>query len=181
MSTTYLEILAAGEKGYDRDSLFAFVTAFQALTEPLRGYLDHLFRPSAYHEAFFFRGVYFCGASGAEGPTSVVPPDGLPASPETPAATTAVTLATPSVAPQPVFVKQVFADKILPEYGLARPVSTTFQVRNRTVVLAQGLLIGLALVWGLGLWKAAYSLEQGKNSLVPVLREIHQALKADKN
>ena len=86
MSTTYLEMLAAGEEGYDRDGLFAFVTAFQALTEPLRGYLDHLFRPSAYHEAFFFRGLYFCGTSGAEGPTSVVPPDGLLASPETPAA-----------------------------------------------------------------------------------------------
>ena len=90
MSTTHLEMLAAGDEGYDRDGLFVFVTAFQELTEPLRGYLDHLFRPSAYHEAFFFRGLYFCGASGAEGRTSVVPPDSLPARPETPAATTTV-------------------------------------------------------------------------------------------
>ena len=80
-------------KGYDRDGLFAFVTAFQDLIEPLREYLDHLFRPSAYHEAFL-PGALLLRHSGAEGRTSVVPPDLLLACPETPTATTAVAWAT---------------------------------------------------------------------------------------
>jgi type VI secretion system protein ImpL len=176
MSAAQLEIHAASNNGYDSDGLFLFGTAFHELREPLRGYLNHLFSPSAYHEAFFFRGLYFCGARGAAGTRHVAFPDSLPARLDSPAGAPAVALATPSAAPQPVFVKQVFAGKILPESGLARPVSKTFQVRNRTVILAQCLLVVLALVWGLGLWRATYSLEEGKNTLSRALIEIRDDL-----
>ena len=46
-------------------------------------------------------------------------------------------------------------------------MSTTFQVRNRTVVVAQCLLVGLALVWGLGLWRAYDSLSRDKARSCP--------------
>jgi type VI secretion system protein ImpL len=58
-----LEVLAERREtapGIDADALFSFPDEILAWKEPLRIYADRLFRPSAYHESIFPRGIYFC-------------------------------------------------------------------------------------------------------------------------
>ncbi|NJL58399.1 MAG: hypothetical protein HC887_00860 [Desulfobacteraceae bacterium] len=58
---TSLELFARGTHAENRDGLFIFPGNLQPLTEPIRVFLDHIFRQSAYHETYTLRGIYFCG------------------------------------------------------------------------------------------------------------------------
>ncbi|HSK40237.1 MAG TPA: type VI secretion system protein, partial [Arenibaculum sp.] len=58
---TWVADAADQDEPEDPDGMFLFPGEFQRLAEPLKLYLDRLFRPTAYHEAFFFRGLYFVG------------------------------------------------------------------------------------------------------------------------
>ena len=104
---TQLEIFAESEVVEDSDGVFVFPAEFQTLIEPLRIYVNHIFKESAYHESFMFRGVYFTGDAELDAPVSTelggaytpIPPGGRA---------------------KPVFLKHVFEKKIFLEYPLAR-------------------------------------------------------------
>ncbi len=49
------------------DAIFTFPDEVEAWKEPLRIYTDRLFRPSAYHESIFPRGIYFCATDETTG------------------------------------------------------------------------------------------------------------------
>jgi type VI secretion system protein ImpL len=169
LAQVQMEVMAHSAPLQDRDGFFLFPQAFEEVREPMRLYVDHLFASSAYHEAFFFRGLYFCGDGqlDAVSPlTRTVPAEAtaaaLPADPVLPLA----------VGPSPCFLKQLFEAKIFPEYRLAHPASRTFVARSRTVLAAQALLTGVLLIGGLGMWHTYSRLVTEQQTLQPVLREI---------
>ncbi|MEZ4525330.1 MAG: type VI secretion protein IcmF/TssM N-terminal domain-containing protein [Desulfobacterales bacterium] len=58
------ELFAEGAEPQNRDSLFLLPGNFQAVSASLQICLDHIFAPTAYHEMFILRGIYFIGEEG---------------------------------------------------------------------------------------------------------------------
>ena len=172
----------------DSDGLFLFPSEFQSMLETLRISLNQIFRPSVYHESFFFRGLYFCG-DGQGGPASRPldadqPPlsagpaeagAGFPSQPET--LTPAPDLSVSAPPPRPYFLKDLFEKKVFPEHGLARPSQQTISSRNVSMMVVQGLLALTVLVGGLGLWRGYGKLKGQIKTLEPVLRSVAADLK----
>lgn len=146
-----LELLSQAGAGAEGDAIFGFPDEFRRMLPALRGYLAEVFKQSAYHESFFFRGVYFTGDG--SGPA-----------------------AEPARAPRPAFVTDLFRKKVFPESGLARPLPRALVSRHRTVRMAQAAMLFLAVVGGLGLWWSHARLmaaqEQLYRSLVEIRREL---------
>src|SRR6185503_4531810 len=61
LSLLQFEIYAERDEIEDRDDLFQLPFAVQSMRESLSVYLDDLFKQSAYHESYMFRGIYLCG------------------------------------------------------------------------------------------------------------------------
>lgn len=132
----------------DSDGLFRFASAFRDVFPTLKIYLENIFKQSAYHESFVFRGVYFCGESGIKSGLS---------GPKIPH----------------YFVKDLIEKKVFPEYALGRPTRRTLAVKNRKVIFAQAVAALLVLGAAWGLWRDYRALNQDTKSLAPVLEEVH--------
>ncbi|MGE3540624.1 MAG: type VI secretion protein IcmF/TssM N-terminal domain-containing protein [Candidatus Tectimicrobiota bacterium] len=169
LAQVQMEVMAQENPLQDGDEFFLFPQALEEIQEPIQAYMDHLFAASAYHEAFFFRGLYFCGDTQRQAAASWALPAvaeaaaaGLPGEPVQPHAGVA----------HPSFLKQLFATKIFPEHRLAHPVAKTLLTRSRAVLAAQALLLGVLLVGGLGMWRAYQHIITAQQTLQPVLRDI---------
>ncbi|MEW5773758.1 MAG: type VI secretion protein IcmF/TssM N-terminal domain-containing protein [Thermodesulfobacteriota bacterium] len=147
LTEAQIEVFASRRHLEDAERSFLFPVRFRAMYEPLRSYLRRIFKESVYHESFFLRGVYFTGAPQREG--------GLDA-----------------LARTPVFVRDLLGEKVFPEYNLARPAARSLVSRNRSVLALQAATLGLALVWGLGLWSGYASLREDRAALKPLLQNI---------
>lgn len=168
------EIYAEREEIEDADSLFLLPPTMQSMREALRVYTDCLFKQSAYHESYIFRGVYFCGEPGVQTDDLLqLPPineltgavDALPA-------TTA-----DETQRKPVFLADLFKEKIFTESSLAQPIRRIALSRNRTVLAAQVLSI-LIMVIGLGGLALTYGdLSRHEEELYRFLTEEHGDLK----
>ncbi|MCH8293251.1 hypothetical protein IH992_19380, partial [Candidatus Poribacteria bacterium] len=179
---TQTEVIADGIQVQDKDAFFLFPAEFQSMSEPLRIFLDSFFKQSAYHESFFFRGLYFCGDSQTDAMPSIASADDTASDdssvPSTdspaPPVSSIETEATPKA---PFFLKRLFEQKIFPEYGLARPITKTFLSKNRTVVIIQAVLLIFVLVAGVGLGVDYYKLKTDLGGkYVAVLKKIKENL-----
>jgi type VI secretion system protein ImpL len=132
------------------DEVFAFPGELAPLREPLRAALAQIFRPSAYHEPLYFRGVYFCGA---------LPADSASES-----------------AGRVLFVRDVLERRVFGERGLARPLAAALSRGTRTVRVAQAALLVCGLMLGAGVWWGNSRLERSRQILHPVLEEIARDL-----
>lgn len=122
------------------DSLFLLPGAVRSLSGPVRGFLDQLFKPSAYHESLILRGIYFCSRE-EEGQAGSIGDVG-------------------ERARRTFFLKDLLNEKAFREAGLALPAARTVIARNRSVRFAQAATAAAALVLGGGLLWAAYSLDR---------------------
>ena len=170
-----IEVMADGLQAQDSDGFFLFPTTFQEMFEPLRMYLDQIFKPSVYHESFFFRGLYFCGDSQLE---EHVQPGFVEATGDGEPEAMATTAPNPALSTRrkPIFLRHLFEKKIFPEHGLARPISRTFLSRNRTVLATQLLAVFIAIVGGLGLWRDYHRLSDSKEILRKFLKDSQQEI-----
>jgi type VI secretion system protein ImpL len=162
---TQIEIFAESETVEDSDGVFLFPSEFATMIDPLRVYLNHLFKESAHHESFMFRGVYFCG-------------DALLDAPATTEIGGAYAATAGTVTPTPVFLKHVFEKKIFPENSLARPVFRSVLARNRWALAGQVACILFVLLGSLALWWSSHSLQRESiafhNLLVEIERDLAQ-------
>ena len=178
LSRTQIALLAQKQQSVgDSDGVFRFPHELRTLASPLRAMLDEIFRQSAYHESFFFRGIYCTGDRSAQ----IGEADRPPLDSENPlaaaAAETASRLAPPSAPRMPVFVRQLLQEKIFPERGLARPAARSLVARNRTVFAAQVAIVTLVVGGGLGLWYTHNRLEKQAAPLHAVLTRINEDLR----
>lgn len=104
------------------EQILLFPEAVASLEEPLAHLLTPILRPSAYHEAFMFRGFYLTG--------DMTPDDD----------------AAPSA-----FARSLFRDRIFPEHTLAQPALGAATRRRRRIRVAQAALAALALMMVIGL------------------------------
>src|SRR5207249_4834345 len=155
---TQIEIFAESEVVEDSDGVFLFPTEFQKVIEPLRIYLNHLFKESAHHESFLFRGLYFTGDAELDAPVT----------------TELGGEYTPAVAtnPKPVFLKHLFEKKIFLEHPLARPVHTSLLARNRWALAGQLACLGFLIFGSLALWLSGHRLQRESDAFRPVLLDV---------
>lgn len=132
------EVLAAPEDLRDSDGLFVFIHEFPDVKEPLKSFITRLVPDGERRPSLFLRGVYFSGET-----------------------TDATTTPDDEFAGKLVFVRSLFADKIFPEAGLARPYARMRLSRDRRVILAQAAAILFTVVGGLGLWTAVNGFHRG--------------------
>lgn len=125
--------LLAGSAPAHADGLFRFPGELRRTLPSLRTVLGEVFRESAYHERFFFRGIFFTGDDAAPASPAQPGDDAAPAVAAAP--DPALSLPAPPVpadgeaggpvdAPEaaPVFLRQLFAERVFAEAGLAQPV-----------------------------------------------------------
>jgi len=148
ISWLQFEIYAERDEIQDVDDLFLFPTAIQSMSESLGVYLDCLFKQSAYHESYLFRGLYFCGEPGVEAVTETAILSETTLDKLEPLQMTAAAV---TVQPKPVFLTDLFRKKIFSESTLAQPIRRIALSRNRTALAAQVLSLLIVLVGGGGL------------------------------
>ncbi len=172
LSHLQFEIYAERDEIQNADDLFLFPSAIQSMRAPLQVYLDGLFKQSAYHESFFFRGLYFCGEVSEELVAQPAGARGLednwaesfePFEPEPPER-----IAAPDR--KSIFVSDLFKEKIFAEDFLAQPIKRVALSRNRTVLAAQILSLLIILVGGVGLAASYYRLTRERDDLQDFLR-----------
>lgn len=174
------ELFAAPHEIPDRDGLFRFPAALAALAQPLRVYLHSLFKPSAFHHPFYFRGFYFCGDGEADLVAPFIPAD------EPGAADQALLVAddaefapppVPQVRIRPVFVKHLLQKKVFAESGLAQPVAGMLRSKSRAIHALQGALVLFVLIAGIGLWRDAATLYTARGQMQGILDNIESSLR----
>ncbi len=156
---TQVEIFAEKPDVDDPDGLFLFPSELQNIREPLRVYLNHVFKDSVYHEEFYCRGLYFTGDADA---TNVAQTEETPEQ--------------HARSRRPIFLKGLLEKKVFPEFRLARPVNATLLSKNRYVRIAQIASAFVLIVGGLGLWFADRGLRDDIGTVVPVLQNLSRDL-----
>jgi type VI secretion system protein ImpL len=168
----------------DADSVFLFPDEFARLRTPLRSYLDRLFRQSAYRESFRFCGIYFTGEISRPvapppeppAPQEDLPPELLAEIPPSDAEVSAVRQRC-----RPSYVRQIFDLKIIPQAGVARPLSNVYMARSRSVLAIQWTAAIIALVLGLGTYFAYRRMSRDASAVANMLHEMQRMPQTPEN
>ncbi len=129
----HLDLAADCEDAAEGDGLFVFPGAVSALSQSTQQLLNSLFRPSAYHEPFFLRGVYLTGE-----PAGV--PQGTPGQVDGGEPLRIVAGERRGTPRLPIFVHDLFTRKVFAESALAAVTRHGPTRRARNVRLVQAAL-----------------------------------------
>ncbi|ACC75059.1 type VI secretion system protein [Paraburkholderia phymatum] len=202
VSDVSAELFALDSAHLDARQFLQLPSRIDAMRAQLQLYVDELLRASAYHEPFFFRGIYLTGdasefaqwsaAQGGEAAQpgalpspadarrdSVMPYAGASGTEEH----TDLALGDGGREPggaindlmlQPAFLRDLFEKKIFLEYGLTRPSRSQHLTRP---VMSRALRWGsIALLggWGMGLVVATVQLSHRNGELVTALGSLRR-------
>jgi type VI secretion system protein ImpL len=146
-----LEMLAGRTTGaVDHEKLFALPVSLATLLDPLRVVLDNLLKSNIYGEPLPFRGLYLAGD----------------------ASTVAAAAAEPKRAP--VFVTDLFGQKVFSECGLSRPDLNSQSWSRRVVTAMKWGLIACLVLAPVGLWSGARSVRRAAPPVTSLVDEIAQ-------
>lgn len=172
LSRLQFEIYAERDQIEDADDLFLLPQEIQSMRESLSVYLDYLFKQSAYHESYQFRGVYLSGEADFVDDARAL--DAINK--------VALTLDEPdsmalTVQRKRLFLSDLFKQKIFNESSLAQPIRRIALSRNRTALAAQVLSLLIVLVGGGGLAFTYKGLARQEDQLYRFLMEEEADLK----
>ncbi len=161
LSWLQFEIYAERDEIQNADDLFLLPPEMQTMREPLSVYLDVLFKQSAYHEPYLFRGIYFTGDVAVE----TEPILQLEPANEWPDQDLTLQASGAPIERRPIFLSDLFREKIFSESALARPIRQIALSRNRTVLAAQVISLLILIVGGSGLGIAYDRLSKQEDDL----------------
>ncbi|WP_395320898.1 type VI secretion system protein [Variovorax sp. UC74_104] len=171
VSDVSAELFATGTEPQGAGAQLLLPSRIEALRGQLQLYVDELMRPSAYHEPFFFRGIYLTGDSGESAQTVAAidsEHDAYGRKDLEPIGGDLIA----QLMRQPAFLRDLFEKKIFLEYGLTRPSRTqtlTRPVLHRALRWAAVLFLG---GWGIGLLVATWQLNRHNATLVSALSQL---------
>ncbi|HEX5432939.1 MAG TPA: type VI secretion system protein, partial [Candidatus Angelobacter sp.] len=139
------------------DELFLFPVRFQELLDPLSTYMEQLFHESGHRDGLQFRGIYFSGAN-------------------TPATADFENIRAESDVHGADFTADLFAQKIFPERGLARPIEPVLSHRTKSTTVMQALCIAAALLLFPGTVLGWHKLSNTSRTTVSQLQQIQTSL-----
>jgi type VI protein secretion system component VasK len=148
------------------DLAFLFPAEFQKLAEPLGRFVDRLFHVDVYQDPHFFRGIHFTGDAPAVGE-----PQKMVAAPLTarPGSTEVVI---DQAAPHPLFVTDLFAEKVFRETRMIQPARREWVARGRASRLRWVGLVVVAFVLVGGLWSSYRTLQASAQKVIPLTHRI---------
>ncbi len=172
VSDTSAELFAQHNSAPDSGKFFLLPSRIDKVRAQLQLYVDELMRPSAYHEPFFFRGIYFTGDSSESGQKAVAIGDEVGREDEfldLPADSTGDLVS--HLMREPAFLRDLFEKKIFLEYGLARPSrqQLTRPALSRTVRWGAIAVLG---TWAVGMVVASIQLNNRYDDLARTLAQI---------
>jgi type VI secretion system protein ImpL len=183
------------------DELFLLPQHLGRVRSPLREYLQRIFRPTTYERGAFLRGIYFTGDRNARVPSgdvaAAMPRMARPTVELTPdawldvaefAATPRVEATPPATGRHPVFLGDLFGEKIFAERGLAQPGPRVFPSKNKVVARMQIaaaaiLIIGPFALYGadngirIGPWRISQGIKAQAATIKPLLQNIDLAVR----
>ncbi|MBP5857778.1 hypothetical protein KAJ83_12225 [Marivibrio halodurans] len=163
-----MEIFAERPDLDEAEALFQLPAEIERLRAPLAQALRAIFKASAYHEAFSLRGLYLTGDGGVPAPPGLRPIPVLPG-----------VYSGPKEEIRPVFLHDLFVEKIFPEDGLGRPARRALLSRNRTALAAQAASLALLVLGGAGLaWDYA-RVGAGVASVDPFIQAVRRDIAAE--
>lgn len=171
VSDVSAELFATGTEPQGAGPQLLLPSRIEALRGQLQLYVDELMRPSAYHEPFFFRGIYLTGDSGESAQTVAAIDSEHDAYGQKDLEPIGGDLIA-QLMRQPAFLRDLFEKKIFLEYGLTRPSRTqtlTRPVLHRALRWAAVLFLG---GWGIGLMVATWQLNRHNATLVSALSQL---------
>jgi len=163
--------LFAASGTLEAEKYFLLPTRIEKIRAQLQLYADELLRPSAYHEPFFFRGIYLTGDSSESAQKAVAMDQALPqleAPADAPLPTGELAL---HLAREPAFLRDLFEKKVFQEWGLARP-SRQQLTRPLLTRTARWAAIGVLGTWSAGLLIATWQLDTRYSDLSRALAQI---------
>lgn len=162
ISDVQAELLAAGRVAENPDAFVLFPNEVAQLHQGLRAYLDQVFRPSAYHETFYFRGIYLTGDASqiakTESDMASAPAYEAQAQAGSDERVEPVMPGDISIR-EPAFIKDLFEQKVFAEFGLARASREALATRNQTVRTIRWANVILAVFWLITLVVATFQLD----------------------
>ncbi len=168
VTDTSAELFALDTHSADVAKFYLLPTRIHALTAQLQLYVDELMRPSAYHEPFFFRGIYLSGDSSAAGQAAGGMAQGQTQGDMEDDASRSLLN---QHMREPAFLRDLFEQKIFLEYGVARP--SRQQLTRPALSVATGWTAGALLGgWAVGLLVVTLQLEHRNPELVRALAQI---------
>ena len=168
VSDVSAELFATDTPQPDAGQQLLLPSRIESLRSQLQLYVDELMRPSAYHEPFFFRGIYLTGDSGESAQALAV----IDAEQKSNGLDEGGGDLIAQLMRQPAFLRDLFEKKIFLEYGLTRPSRTqtlTRPVLHRALRWTVVILLG---GWGVGLAVATWQLQQHNAALVTALTQL---------
>lgn len=167
------ELFALNTATDDAGKFFLLPSRIEGIRAQLQLYVDELMRPSAYHEPFFFRGMYLTGDC-SESAQKALAFDGIVAADQDVGAlapTPATNELVSHLMREPAFLRDLFEKKIFQEYGLARPSRQQLSrpALSRTARWAAVAVIG---TWSIGLVVATVQLDTRHTELARALAQI---------
>ncbi|HWI79053.1 MAG TPA: type VI secretion system protein, partial [Ramlibacter sp.] len=168
VSDTSSELFALDTGNAETAKFFLLPSRIDGIRASLRGYIDELMRPSAYHEPFFFRGIYLTGDSSESAQRAGSLATGIAG---IAADTDAEVELVSQLMREPTFLRDLFEKKIFMEYGVARP---SRQQLSRPM-FSRAAQWGAAVVlggWTLGLIVAGVQLSRRNPELAKELTQI---------
>lgn len=172
------EIFAERRGSSNADEVFMFPGELESLRVPLRTFLARMFNESAYHESFYFRGLYFCGdpdrqeiqpAAPLKDPDVVPDPFADPASGSSAAPSSLSSILVPW---QPAFLTRLFEEKIFPESAIARPIPMVYRSKSRLVWGAQLTALMLTVILAAGVTYRYRAMTAMWSKLRPTLEQV---------
>lgn len=158
----------------EAEKFFLLPSRIEKIRAQLQLYVDELLRPSAYHEPFFFRGVYLTGDSteSAQKAAALVD-DGVPRlqAPDGFDAGHGQGDLIAQLTREPAFLRDLFEKKVFQEWGLARPSRQQLS-RPLLTRTARWAAIGALGVWVLGMGIATWQLDRRYGDLSRALAQI---------
>ena len=169
VADTSAELFALDSVSAETGKFFLLPSRIDAVRAQLQVYVDELMRPSAYHEPFFFRGIYLTGDSSesAQKAGAMDAASALRDGEITPETTDLVS----HLMREPAFLRDLFEKKIFMEYGVARP-SRQQLARPALSQAARWAAVVVLGGWGLGLLVASVQLSKRNPELARALTQI---------
>ena len=168
VSDTSAELFALDSVSAETGKFFLLPSRIDAVRAQLQVYVDELMRPSAYHEPFFFRGIYLTGDSSESAQKAGALDVAAAANGE--AREEQVDLVS-QLMREPAFLRDLFEKKIFMEYGVARP---SRQQLARPVLSRAARWAALVVLggWSVGLLVATVQLSKRNPELARALSQI---------
>lgn len=150
------------------DLAFLFPAEFQRLAEPIGRFADRLFHVDAYQDPHFFRGVYFTG----DVPVASEARKVLSAAAATRPGAAGAGVVIDQVMPRPLFVTELFSQKVFREALMIQPARRELVARSRATRLRWLALILMTGILVLGLWLSYRTLQASSQKVIPLAHRI---------